>query len=251
MPACTGSADQPPDPAGAHPMTSAGDPGWGEPYGDTRYQTPQGQVRLYRKRQGCRWYTPDRRQVGPEQANVAGALASALAQGWREVPTPIRDPYTAPRWVGVGWERNWHLVRDGGSCRWCGWAGSVSSATQAHEAVACLACGTVQCKTKETCAACVVGWLPGWSRSIYRYDQAGRDVGYLCGYRACGNHAVADAPRVRRVCKDHLGRVKTRGTTLERVIQQAKAISLEHGGGAFQQWQWMVWRDRPDWGGQR
>jgi hypothetical protein len=247
----TGPADQPPRPAAGDQPITAADPSWGEPYGDTRYQTPQGQVRLYRNWRGCRWYAADRRQVGPEQRNVAAALAHAAAQGWRAVPSPIRDPYSAPRWVGVGWERNWPLVRDGAGCRWCGWAGNVSQAVQAHEAVACLACGTVQCKAKATCAACLVGWLPGWSRSVYRYDQAGRDVGYLCGYRGCGNEAVADAPRVDRVCNDHLSRVKTRGITLERRIQQTKAISLEHGGGSFQQWQWMVWRDRPDWRGQR
>ena len=45
-------------------------PGWGEPYGDTRYQTPEGQVRLYRGRRAYRWYTPDGRQVG--LATVAG-----------------------------------------------------------------------------------------------------------------------------------------------------------------------------------
>ncbi len=219
-------------------------PGWGEPYGDTRYQTPEGQVRLYRGRRAYRWYTPDGRQVGPKQPDVAAALAYGLTESWREAPSPVRDPYATPRWVRVGWEANWHLVRAGAGCRWCGWAGGVSLAGQAHQAVACLACDTVQCNVKETCAACLVGWLPGWSRGL---DPAAR----RCGYRRCGNDAVAKAPRVRRVCKDHLGRVKSRGTTLDRRIEQTKATSLEHGGGFVHQWQWMVWRDRPDWGGQR
>lgn len=38
---------------------------------------------LRRKGQRCRFYTPDGRQVGPEQANLAPAVAYALSQGWQ------------------------------------------------------------------------------------------------------------------------------------------------------------------------
>lgn len=60
--------------------------GWGAPYGNVRYQTPDGLVVwLYRQRQACRWFTADGQQVGPEQPNVAPAVAYALANGWRGV----------------------------------------------------------------------------------------------------------------------------------------------------------------------
>lgn len=61
-------------------------PGWGEPYGGAAYETRRGvEVRLYRKGQRCRWIAKDGRQVGPEQSNVAPALAYAMVNGWRDI----------------------------------------------------------------------------------------------------------------------------------------------------------------------
>jgi hypothetical protein len=73
----------------AKPVRPAPAASWGKPYGSVAYQTSKGEVRLRRRRQACRWYTPDGRQVGPEQPNVAPALAYAHSQGWTEIhPNP-------------------------------------------------------------------------------------------------------------------------------------------------------------------
>lgn len=47
------------------------------------YITPHGAVWIFRKRQTCRFYNEQGEQVGPEQSNVAPAVAYALSQpGW-------------------------------------------------------------------------------------------------------------------------------------------------------------------------
>ncbi len=54
---------------------------------NTIYVTPRGKIRtLYRgKHNHCRWYDPNNlRWIGPEQSNVAPALAYAMNKGWRE-----------------------------------------------------------------------------------------------------------------------------------------------------------------------
>lgn len=60
-------------------------PGWGAPYGGVNpaYLTPDGPVWLFRKGQKTRFYDDLGRQVGPEQANVAPAVAYALHKGWQ------------------------------------------------------------------------------------------------------------------------------------------------------------------------
>jgi|GEM_PF-4009875 len=57
---------------------------WGRPYGGERNMLTGDGRRLTLRRRGqrCRWYD-GARQVGPELANVAPALAYAEAQGWR------------------------------------------------------------------------------------------------------------------------------------------------------------------------
>jgi hypothetical protein len=59
---------------------------WGEIYGgSSQYQTPKGGLRwMCRKGQRVRFYTSDGEQVGPEQSNVAPAIAWAQKQGWRD-----------------------------------------------------------------------------------------------------------------------------------------------------------------------
>lgn len=62
------------------------DPGWGRWYGETSYTTPEGTVvRMYRKGQRVRFFDAQGRQVGPEQTNVAPAIAFAYRAGWRDV----------------------------------------------------------------------------------------------------------------------------------------------------------------------
>ena len=58
---------------------------WGEPYGGHHLTRSgnHGEPRWMRRRgQRVRWYDGDGAQVGPEQANVAPALAWAASQGW-------------------------------------------------------------------------------------------------------------------------------------------------------------------------
>ena len=60
------------------------EPGWGEMYSGPcpAYQTPEGPVWMYRKGQRVRFYNDDGLQVGPEQSNVAPAVAYAMSQCW-------------------------------------------------------------------------------------------------------------------------------------------------------------------------
>lgn len=47
------------------------------------YRTDAGEVvTMYRRGQHVRFYTADGRQVGPEQSNVAPAVAYTMAHGW-------------------------------------------------------------------------------------------------------------------------------------------------------------------------
>lgn len=100
---------------------------------------------------------------------------------------------TAGRWV-YDWERA-EAHRRGVGCRYCGRInGDCRAAT-------CMACGTVQCDSHNgRCIVCYVGFMPNWSRSYGGPDMR------VCGYAGCDQEAVAKAPRVGRVCRDHLGR---------------------------------------------
>lgn len=58
-------------------------PSWGAPYGDApKYDSDGEPYWLHRKGQKCRWYDATGAQEGPEQANVAPALAYAHSLGW-------------------------------------------------------------------------------------------------------------------------------------------------------------------------
>lgn len=63
------------------------EPGWGEHYAGTTpdYRTPQGPVWMFRRGQRVRFYAADGTQVGPEQPNVAPAVAYAFSQGWASI----------------------------------------------------------------------------------------------------------------------------------------------------------------------
>jgi hypothetical protein len=156
--------------------------------------------------------------------------------------SPPRSP--GGRWVPYDYPNWYHLVRDGVGCVWCSRAGNVSrhgegdKATVMHGPAACLACGTVQCNSDAKCSACFYGWMPGWSRGLHPDANARQ-----CGYKSCTNDAVAKAPIVGRVCKDHLSRPKVNGRPLADVIEESRRRSLDHEGGSRWQWQWMVWRE--------
>ena len=55
---------------------------WWKPYGDAPIKTPQGDVFMFRRYQRVRFYNEYAEQVGPEQSNVAPAIAYAMHMGW-------------------------------------------------------------------------------------------------------------------------------------------------------------------------
>lgn len=57
---------------------------FGKPYGGEARTKSGVRVHMYRNgRNRVRWYTYSGRQIGPEQSNVAPAIAYAVAHGWR------------------------------------------------------------------------------------------------------------------------------------------------------------------------
>jgi hypothetical protein len=116
---------------------------------------------------------------------------TVLCHGY--IPRAYDDPtwpvHKRPRWVMK--ETSARLFP---CCRWCGHIG------QDHPAVQCPLCGTVQCQRSWTCPVCYHGIVGG-----YRPGDLDK-----CGYAHCSKPAIAEVPRVRRVCKDHVGRVKLR-----------------------------------------
>lgn len=101
-------------------------------------------------------------------------------------------------------------------CRFCG------CATEARQPDCrpdvCRACGTRQCNSRQgRCVVCLVGIMPDWSG--WRCE---------CGYAGCHEQAVARAPRVGRVCAQHLGRpcqlVGGRKTTTAQYIARRMAV---------------------------
>lgn len=73
-------------------MESRIEPSWGKPYGGSDpFVTPRGARRwMYRKGQRVRFYDVKGRQVGPEQSNVAPAIAFALHYGWFDSASACR-----------------------------------------------------------------------------------------------------------------------------------------------------------------
>jgi hypothetical protein len=89
------------DPASNPHLT---DPGFGQIYGDAStpsYYSPDGPVWMYRKGQHVRFYTDAGTQVGPEQDNIAPAVAYALTQGWKtgDAGFDALSPYAGARKV--------------------------------------------------------------------------------------------------------------------------------------------------------
>lgn len=74
------------------------DPGWGKPYGSDggpSYVTGDGTpVFMFRKGQAVRFYDGSGQQVGPDQTNVAPAVAYAHSQGW--APPPVAGDHALP-----------------------------------------------------------------------------------------------------------------------------------------------------------
>jgi hypothetical protein len=87
---------------------------WGAPYGaGPAYVTPGGPVWMRRKGQRVRFVDESGAQVGPEQANVAPAVAYALSAGWAPADGQVSEsdpdptcPQTHPARADVRCERD-------------------------------------------------------------------------------------------------------------------------------------------------
>jgi hypothetical protein len=115
------------------------------------------------------------------------------------------------------WIRKNTQIYNDSHCLLCGSNyGIAGGEHRAHPPSSCKACGTPQCWTNGmahgTCGVCNVGLLDIFSQ----HDRP-------CGYKGCGKEGVALAPRVGRVCKDHLQRAK-----LDVKIAQALAERLKY-----------------------
>lgn len=110
-----------------------------------------------------------------------------------------------PRYVRIDDRRMVEAGQGAGGCAACGWFGALGGPY--HSTSECLACGTVQCEgLRSTCSVCLVGLFK-------------RMTVVPCGYARCTNPAVAEAPRVKRVCHGHMYRAKYgRGLTVAQLV---------------------------------
>lgn len=130
---------------------------------------------------------------------------------------------TTARWVMNGYYGGRRY--DWAQCRYCGRAG------QDCAAAVCLLCGTRQCfgngSAGGTCAVCLHGWIPGWSRG-------GTAESKQCGYRGCELDAVANVPRVKRACIEHVKRARAGRMSLPDYV--AYQIKARDAGKWWQNW---------------
>lgn len=116
-------------------------------------------------------------------------------------------------------------------CRYCGAFG------QDCRPVECMACDSRQClgngSGRGTCSVCHYGWLPGWSHSVYVTT---------CGYKGCEGATVAYAPRVGRVCAEHLDRAKVRDGGPMRTLREyiAERVAHRDSGKGWERWRWVA-----------
>lgn len=104
-------------------------------------------------------------------------------------------------------------------CRYCG---SMREGPVDCKLVECKACGSPQCfgngSARGTCSICLVGLLPGWSGHDRR-----------CGYKGCFAPSIAEAPRVKQVCRTHVDQpsvrfsVKSPARSLAKYIEETAA----------------------------
>jgi hypothetical protein len=118
-------------------------------------------------------------------------------------------------------------------CRYCGAGGPDSD----HRRTVCRACDMPQCLYPHgACPLCYVGYLDGVSYGSYL------DGSKRCGYK-CTGEAVAKAPRVRRVCKDHLGRPTSliggrKVTVAEQITSRVAMLGQTSGVPDWQRTYW-------------
>ncbi|MEW1837505.1 hypothetical protein AB0392_06060 [Nonomuraea angiospora] len=117
-------------------------------------------------------------------------------------------------------------------CRYCGCGGPDGD----HQRTVCRACDMPQCLYPSKCRICLVGYIQGVSYGLYSNDRC-------CGYKKCTNEAVAEAPRVKRVCRDHLPRVtrKWAGRTIsiaDDITERIATLGQTYGVPDWQRTSW-------------
>jgi hypothetical protein len=129
----------------------------------------------------------------------------------------------------------WGYKRDyssPGVCRYCSAGGPDGD----HQRTVCRACNMPSCLYPRTCRICQVGYLDGVSYGLYGDDRH-------CGYKSCGNEAVAEAPRVKRVCGDHLARVthKRAGRTVSLADDITERVAMLGQPYGVRDWDRTYW----------
>lgn len=157
-----------------------------------------------------------RDDIAPEK--IADAIVELLQD------RPATGELDHGRWgrgasPGYDWQR----------CRYCGCAGSD------HERTVCRACDMPQCLISDKCRVCLVGYLVGIWRGY------GDDA--ICGYKSCTNEVVASAPRVKKVCREHLPRVTRRrgGRTVSLAEDIDQAVAMLGQTYGVCDWQRTYW----------
>lgn len=131
------------------------------------------------------------------------------------------------------WGKKPHY-RDPRQCRYCGSYGPDGD----HARAVCRGCDMPQCLYPHECRLCYVGHLDGVSYGAYIDDSK------YCGYK-CTNEAVAKAPRVKRVCKEHLGRpTSLRGgrkvTVADDITERVAMLGQTYGVPDWQRTYWFA-----------
>jgi hypothetical protein len=132
------------------------------------------------------------------------------------------------RW---GWKRGYSRPE---VCRYCGSGGPDGD----HRRTVCRACEMPQCLYPRECRICYVGYINGVSYGLYGDER-------FCGYKNCTNEAVAKAPRVKKVCRDHLSRVTRRwgGRTISLADEITERVAMLGQTYDVRDWQRTYWFD--------
>ncbi|WP_433516457.1 hypothetical protein ACQP2T_13345 [Nonomuraea sp. CA-143628] len=121
-----------------------------------------------------------------------------------------------------------------GACRYC--SSSSGGPDGDHPRTMCRGCDMPQCLYPSKCRICLVGYLNGISYGLYGDDRQ-------CGYKGCTSEAVAEAPHVKRVCRDHLDRPVRRfgGEALKLIDEITSQIALLGQTYGVLDWQRTHW----------
>lgn len=108
----------------------------------------------------------------------------------------------------ISYQRKDRRIYSDSHCLLCGDNyGICKGEHRAHRPETCEACGTPQCWTNGlahgTCSVCGIGFLGCFAGSNQK-----------CGYKGCQGKAIAEAPRIKRVCREHASRARSTAKNL-------------------------------------